>query len=648
MKIYNKVSPFLPLVFLLMTLVGVFFIYSPGARGGFLFDDYSNLDQLGIYGGVKDFETFKSFVFQGVASPLGRPLALATFLLDDFTWPSNAENFKFTNIKIHMLNGLLLCWAVLNLMRLLGRQESEAIWIALLASAIWLFHPYMVSTTLYVVQRMAQLAALFVFAGMTAYFYGRLLLVKGKQVQSYIWMSGGVGIATALALLSKENGVLLPLLLLSVESCLPRSLQSPMLFWRMIFLWAPSLVLGFKLVQEINLAADAWPNRPFTQAERLMTEARIVCEYLYNLFVLRIEGRGLFQDGFNFSKGLLSPVSTLTSILFLLILFVVTFVYRKKYPIFCIAILFYFTGHLLESTHLGLELYFEHRNYLPAALLFLPIAVLVVEIAKKSKIIAIVAAALLFSVLISLTWLRTNLWSDTQRLELYWAASTPESPRAQNKIGASLMSHGRVNEAIAHMDNAADRFPNNGLLSIHALILKVYADRATEADFEKISNRLKIHPFDAQAVVSLSDLVEKVSRSPINIDYCRYTLKFISELESGERQITKYTKLFNFLSAKIYLAMGENDLAYEKFSLAMTQYQDTDAALSIVAIVAGAGRPVEALMLFKQAEEIFKRQPDETLKRSRAVYSKEFTRINGILDKDLEDIGIGTVVEQNK
>ncbi|MFO1390189.1 tetratricopeptide repeat protein [Cellvibrio sp.] len=647
MKSIEKLSSLLPVLFLLTMLIVVYFIYAPGSHGGFLFDDYSNLDQLGIYGGVRDFDTFKSFVFQGVASPLGRPIALATFLLDDFTWPSNAENFKNTNIKIHILNGLFLCWATLNLMRLLGRKEIEAIWIALLSSAIWLVHPYMVSTTLYVVQRMAQLAALFVFAGMAAYFYGRLLLIKGEQVRAYIWMSGSIAIATPLALLSKENGVLLPLFILSIESCLPGSLPAPRWHWRMVFLWLPAIILCFKLVQEINLSPNAWPNRPFNQSERLMTEARIVCEYLYNLYVPQIEGRGLFQDGFNFSRGLLTPISTLVSILFLTALFCFSFLYRRKYPIFGIAILFYFVGHLLESTHLGLELYFEHRNYLPSAQLFLPIAVLVVDASKRNKLVAVVATILLFGTLITLTWLRTNLWSNTQKLELYWAASTPESPRALNKIGASLMSHGRVDEAIAHMDSAADRFPDNGLLSIHALILKVYVDRATEADFQKASDKLHSQPFDAQAVVSLSDLVEKVTSSPVNVNYCRYTLAFIGQLENGEKQITKYTKLFNYLSAKIYMALGENDLAYEKFSLAMQQYQDTDAALSIVAIVAGSGRPVEALMLFKQAELIFKGQPDKTLKRSRAVYNNEFARVKGILDGDLEKIGIGTVVEQH-
>ncbi|RYE40684.1 MAG: hypothetical protein EOP48_24505 [Sphingobacteriales bacterium] len=125
---------------------------------------------MGTYGGVVDYETFKNFVFHGVSSPLGRPLTLASFLLDDNTWPSVAEWFKATNLKIHLLTGLSLCWATLHLMRLFGKSETTSAWIALLSASIWLLHPYMVSTTLYVVQRMAQLAAMFVLTASTSFF----------------------------------------------------------------------------------------------------------------------------------------------------------------------------------------------------------------------------------------------------------------------------------------------------------------------------------------------------------------------------------------------------------------------------------------------------------------------------------------------
>ena len=46
---------------------------------------------------------------------------------------------------------------------------------------------------------------------------------------------------------------------------------------------------------------------------------------------------------------------------------------RRQLPLFSFSVLFFYASHLLESTVINLELYFEHRNYIAAAFLFLPI-----------------------------------------------------------------------------------------------------------------------------------------------------------------------------------------------------------------------------------------------------------------------------------
>src|SRR5690554_7333880 len=104
-------------VFLLLIASLSIITYWPGLSGDFLFDDYPNLEALGHLDGVRNWETFRAFVFSGWSGPTGRPLALASFLLNDNTWPSHAPWFKQTNLLIHILCGLLLCWATLLLVR---------------------------------------------------------------------------------------------------------------------------------------------------------------------------------------------------------------------------------------------------------------------------------------------------------------------------------------------------------------------------------------------------------------------------------------------------------------------------------------------------------------------------------------------------
>ena len=80
-------------------------VYLPGLSGPFLFDDFGTLAELGQRGGIRDWETFRAFVFGGHAGPTGRPLALLTFLLDATNWPADAWPFKRTNVVIHLING---------------------------------------------------------------------------------------------------------------------------------------------------------------------------------------------------------------------------------------------------------------------------------------------------------------------------------------------------------------------------------------------------------------------------------------------------------------------------------------------------------------------------------------------------------------
>jgi tetratricopeptide (TPR) repeat protein len=648
MKFAINVKSLLLVVCFAIVLALVVIVYTPGLKGGFLFDDYPNLEELGSYGGVVDLDTFKSFVFHGISSQLGRPLALATFLLDDNTWPSNAEWFKSTNLKIHLLTGLLLCWAALNLMRLFGRSESESVWVALLTSAIWLLHPYMVSTTLYVVQRMAQLAALFVFAGLAAYFRGRLLLASGKIIPAYIWMSCSIVLATLLALLSKENGILLPMMVMVIEVCLPKNTPKIWLWWRIAFLWVPAVAVLGMLTKEINFSPDAWPSRPFTQPERLLTEGRIIWEYLFHLYIPRIEGRGLFQDGYPFSRSFLSPPITLIALLALVALISVAIRFRHKYPLWSLGILFFLVSHLLESTVIGLELYFEHRNYLSSAFLFLPVADTLVSLHRRRKLwVPVVSAILLLNVLAFLTWQRATLWSNTEKLELYWAVATPESPRAQSKIGAAKLNMGDSDGAIKHMEQAVKTFPRSSLVTISLLLMKLHVNLATESDFVETAERMKNQPFDAQAVIGLRNLVANAIEHNGQRPYVEYTLNLLDTVQKNVSysNVHSFKKLVPYLKAELYLVQEKYDLAFDSFSEAMPLHSDTDASFNMVAEMANASRPIEALLLLKQAEDICKLQADSSLKRPRLFYESEFKRFRSVLYDDMAALGITNINE---
>jgi hypothetical protein len=211
-------------------LVGVLFltalIYWPGLAGSFLFDDYPNLEKLGTRGPIESFELLRQYVTSGFSGPTGRPLSLLSFLIDANNWPTDPWPFKRTNVVIHLIVGVVLFATTHKLFVSIGRSARDASWIALLATSLWLVNPFLVSTTLYAVQRMTQLAALFALGGIWFYLRGRELLAIDPR-RGYATLCIGLPVFTLLAMLSKENGALLPLLVLVLHATLNRRWATP-------------------------------------------------------------------------------------------------------------------------------------------------------------------------------------------------------------------------------------------------------------------------------------------------------------------------------------------------------------------------------------------------------------------------------------
>lgn len=628
----KKISPILTLY---LSLLLCTILYRVGLQGDFLFDDYPNLEPLGTYGTIDSWDKVRTFIGSGFAGPTGRPISLASFLLNANTWPANPYPFKYTNLLIHLLNGVLLCWAILLLLRNYAYKEQKAVWIAILATAFWLLHPYMVSTTLYIVQRMAQLATLFSLVGIVGYLKARQALAT-RPITAYLGMTIAIGAGTMLATYSKENGALLPLLILVIEFCNPNKTNKPIWQWRAFCLWLPSLAVAYLIFKNISFSENLWPNRNFNQVERLFSEARIVTEYLYNLYIPQIELKGLYQDGYNISKGLLQPISTLWSILFLVALSLSAFVARGKFPLFSVAILFFFASHLMESTVLGLELYFEHRNYLAALFLFLPIASgLYLLQEKMNPKLVIFITLLIFSIFSFFTYERAKLWGNTAELELYWAKISPNSPRAQNAIAGVLMNQGQVQEANHFLEQAMQRMPDSALLNLQLLLQKVYVGMATQQDFINTSQQLQNQPFDAQVIQAIRILTEYVSEHQIHA-YTDVTLELIQAMDNNQKyhQFPVYQRVSPYLKAKLYLVKKQPDDALAQYLIALPRYNDVEAGMMMVAEIGSAGYTAHALKLLGKVKVVYQHQTK--LQRTKREYDFEVQRVEEILKEQLQ------------
>ena len=600
---------------LMIALLGVLLltalVYFPSLHGGFLFDDLPNLGEMNKYGDMHQWESARKFVMNGIAGSTGRPISLLTFVPQANAWlMHDAMPFKVVNLIIHLLCGVLLFWVTTLLLKAYAYTKEKAEWVALLSASFWLLHPLFVSTTAYVIQRMAQLPLLFSLLAMVSYFKGRGI-INSRPIWGYAIMTVSIGLGTILATLSKENGALLPLLILVIEFCNPNKNNKPMWQWRAICLWLPSLTIAVMLLRYIDLSLNPWPTRPFNQLERLWTEGRVIVDYLNQLFIPRIEGYGLFQDGYIISKGWLTPVSTLFSILFLLGLTVTAFIIRKKYPLVALAILFFFAAHLMESTFLGLELYFEHRNYVAAIFLFLPIAVGLSALSEKiTPNIVVLLSILMLAMLATLTWQRAVLWSNTDNLMIYWAQNNPNSARAQATYADLLMKRGHDKEANQVLVKAI-QFRPNGALMIQLLQQKIKMNEDRQSDFQQLRQQLLIQRIEPDDVMNLRGLVQTVaSDSRLAKQYADELVRLLDELIKKNPSYKRYgmQPLTQFLQGQLYLAKGEIDEAYKHYDTFAIQFHRISLAQAAVADLEHRGYPQLAIQLLNKAERVYHRQ----------------------------------------
>jgi hypothetical protein len=189
-----------------------------------------------------------------------------------------------------------------------------------------------------------------------------------------------------------------------------------------------------------------YARRDFSLSERLMTESRVLVDYLGMLLLPAQQRMGFLHDDYVISKGLLDPSTTLLSTLLIVFLISGAILIRKKMPLVSLGILFFFAGHLLESTIISLELVFEHRNYLPSLGIFMAVAGLLSYSVENKKAVAGFFAVVLVAILF-ITFNRVQTWSSAMMMDYYIGMVHPKSERMASKTARDRAAYGKYDLA---------------------------------------------------------------------------------------------------------------------------------------------------------------------------------------------------------
>jgi hypothetical protein len=204
-----------PAIFFLLACLLAIAVYFPGLSGDYVFDDMQNLlNNTRLPMKELNLENLEAASFSSHAGRLKRPVSMFTFALNRYFFGVNPLPWKIINLAVHLLTGVALFWLASLIMKHYRRHCETSLpraaecWLPLAVCAIWLVHPLNLTSVLYIVQRMTSLMALFTVLGLCFYIVGRSRLLERRS--GWPWIFTGLFGFGALALLSKENGVLLP------------------------------------------------------------------------------------------------------------------------------------------------------------------------------------------------------------------------------------------------------------------------------------------------------------------------------------------------------------------------------------------------------------------------------------------------------
>ena len=607
-RFYSKIDNTSRVFFLLLVLIAT--IYSNSFQAIWTLDDIQNILQNRQ---VQIEDLLPETLYQSFFSPqhpdkngnpgLNRPIPHLSFALNWYFGKDSPAGYRLVNILIHFLTAFVLFLVIRDLLdtpAFHGKYTDRKSFIALLGAVLWAINPIQTQAVVYIVQRMAALACFFYLLGIWCYIQARIAEQPRSRAVFVIF-----ALASFLAgVCSKENAFLLPAALVLLEFTFFQDLSRPEV--RRRFGYAMASILGMLLIGGCLLFFEgklshalSYNDRLFSVWERLLTEPRIVIYYLSQIFYPVPTRLSIVHDVV-LSRSLLDPWTTLPAIVGVLALVGFGFLQMRKRPMLSFGILFFFLNHLVESSIIGLELIFEHRNYLPSLFLFVPIAIGLQWMidryrAQRSgfQYVIIVFAILLITGLGSGTYIRNMVWLDA---ETFWEDAANKAPLSMrplhNLAYEHYQKHGQYDKAL-ELYNSALTLTDYNRKSLSLVHNNIAAYYYRVGDYDKANEHLEkaqvgypdIEKFQYLQALVLSKTADQ-----------RNAFAIIDRLVSKQSLVFDYV----LLKAKILLNLGRIDEALVCLRQCIKLSSGSAEAMSLIGIALNLQGHSERAEMFLQ------------------------------------------------
>ncbi len=421
------------LFFLMLLVASVTALnFIPSLRNGFTRwdDDFYLLENplirnLSVSGVVKIFTSYFYSMYH--------PMPLLSYCIEYHFFGLNPVVYHSVNLALHVLNTLLVFWAVYILSRNKFTGFITAIFFGI--------HPLHVESVAWVAERKDMLYSFFFLAALVSYLYYR----RYRKKKYY-----NLGLTLfILSLMSKPSGLFFPVILLLVDLLAEGRLIKKH-FSEKIPFFLTSLVFGV-----IGLMGHATLSRhiAFASLDHGFYAAYAVLFYLAKLFIpVRLSCLYLLPEK---TGGLLPQIYLVSPALLMLMTAGMIRVGRHSREIVFGSLFFFFTIlPALEVIPVNQSIVFDRYTYLPSIGVFMIIAEIIRAIFRQRSIVAMVAKALIlvllpvyFGALSSLTWNRCHVWKDSVAL---WTDVLKNYPRRMAYLnrGCAYQEKGEYQKAI--------------------------------------------------------------------------------------------------------------------------------------------------------------------------------------------------------
>lgn len=482
----------------------IWLIFQPALPGIVHFDDLGNLTGLST---ITDPASAWRWTQEGRAGPFGRPLALATFALQYYEWP-RPEAFLLWNIALHIINALLVLWLAVLVAQRSGESATRQLAIGFCVALTWAVLPFLNTSVLFIVQRMALLSSTFVLAGLIAY-------LKCRSALRASWLSQMTGILAlagfgVLALLAKESGALIVIYALVLELSLLAIARErrPTLSLSLLFLSSLLLIAG--LTPHAIWHACAELTRGFDLPQRLGSQGVLLPGYLKSLFLPRASDLNPFRFEFLLRD---TPNLQWGIAIWLLLMASPPLAWWRGWKMAALALAWFFYGHVMESGWVNLEPYFAHRNYLPSVGLVFALVYALFAIRNGAKLWRGLLAAYMLLLMV-LTWMNTSLWGNRMLAAEVWAMEQPRSVRAALNLAYGLERTDGVGVAQQYLDRFVLEGRDSVGLRLQGLVTACTLDPATDHSdkLRSVKHAIDTLPYEGWATDILEKLMDTVRK----------------------------------------------------------------------------------------------------------------------------------------